>query len=73
MAELEQFEARLAASLEHLADEVPTAVDARELTAAIASAEAGHRWLRPRIGAWPARVTVLSCAVFPRSRLWAAV
>jgi hypothetical protein len=53
MAELEQFEARLAASLEHLADEVPTAVDARELTAAIASAEAGHRWLRPVFGTRP--------------------
>lgn len=69
MAELEQFEARLAASLEHLADEVPTAVDARELTAAIASAEAGHRWLRPRIGAWPTRVTVLRYAALAAALL----
>jgi hypothetical protein len=53
MAELEQFEVRLAASLGHLADEVPTTVDARELTAAIATAEAGRGWLRPVFGTRP--------------------
>jgi hypothetical protein len=51
MTELEQFEARLAASLEHLADEVPTTVDSRELTAAIVATEAGRGWLHPAFGA----------------------
>jgi hypothetical protein len=50
MAELDRFEARLAASLERLADEVPTYVDPLELTASIAAAEAGRGWLRPMTG-----------------------
>ena len=50
MAELDRFEARLAASLERLADEVPTHVDPQELTESIAAAEAGRGWLRPITG-----------------------
>jgi hypothetical protein len=70
MAELEQFEARLAASLERLADEIPTAVDPRELTAAIATAEAGHRWLRPWFGGRPIhRVAVLRYAAIAAALL----
>ncbi len=50
MAEMDRFEARLAASLERLADEVPTRVDAAELTATIAAAErrGGWPWVRAR-------------------------
>ena len=50
MAEMDRFEARLAASLEHLADEVPTRVNAAELTAAIAASEGrrGWPWVRAR-------------------------
>jgi hypothetical protein len=44
MADMDRFEARLAASLERLADEVPTRVDAAELTATIAAAEGRRGW-----------------------------
>jgi hypothetical protein len=67
MAELDRFEARLAASLERLADEVPTRVDAAELTATIAAAEArrGWPWSRARArGGTPAlRVALVLAAV----------
>lgn len=49
MAEMDRFEARLASSLERLADEVPTRVDAAELTATIVAAERRRGW--PWIGA----------------------
>jgi hypothetical protein len=43
MAELDRFERRLAAGLERLADEVPTAVDAAAVAHRIAAAEAQRR------------------------------
>lgn len=50
MAEMERFERRLAASLERLADEVPTHVDARQLAAEAAAANARPRWLTLLLG-----------------------
>jgi hypothetical protein len=47
MAEMDRFEARLAASLERLADEVPTEVDPVELTAVIAAAGRRRSWRWP--------------------------
>lgn len=49
---IDLFEARVAASLERLADEVPTDVDAVELTATLASAATGPRWLPRRMSGW---------------------
>jgi hypothetical protein len=67
MAELDRFEARLAASLERLADEVPTRVDAAELTATIAAAERRRGWpfarARARGGAPALRVALVLAAI----------
>ena len=56
MTEIDPFEARFAASLERLADEVPTEVDPVRLTAALAAAASGPRW-RPRWRSDPASWT----------------
>lgn len=54
MTEIDPFESRLAASLERLADEVPTEVDPVHLTTALATAASAPSWL-PR---WrPARTS----------------
>lgn len=56
MTEIDPFEARFAASLERLADEVPTEVDPVRLTAALAAEASGPRW-RPRWWSNPASPT----------------
>ena len=57
MAEMERFEARLAAAIDRLADEAPTTVDDQQLARAIASAEAAHHPIAFRLG-WRLRIAV---------------
>lgn len=52
MADMDRFEARLAQALERYADEAPTAVDAAEVTRAVAADHAQRGWPGRLAGGW---------------------